>query len=250
MSNILHRLRVFPDHIELSFKVTLQTASINSSAFLLTSTSATPFDISFRTINLQQHFDSVARVLRIYYAETPSTGDYVLSIAGLRAASGATLASETFNVAYPFGEEEDSPKPYEPAPEIDIKDRSIRREAFITTQKLRVANPYFYVVETDPASNAIYIEDDYKRGRIAITFSDRPSPQFLNSKFIKVQKKDVTKIGRWETVPINISMDSYYPTIYIYIPSLDATPVFNTEGSPYFEENFKYRVRLSKEIGA
>lgn len=246
-SNILHRVRVFADHIELTFKVTLKTSSIQNTAFLFTSHDATPVDVNFKPINTVEHYDSISRVLLIYYATEPTPGDYTLSIEGLKLANESIVPSEYINLLYPYDAPESAP--FEPVDMVDIQDNSIRREAFISTQTLRVANPYFHVTDTDPESNATYIEDDYKRGRISITFSDRPSPQFLNSQYIKFQKKDITKIGRWETVPINISMDSHFPTIYIYIPSLDATPVYNTEGSDYFEENFKYRIRLSKEIG-
>lgn len=259
-SNILKTIRVLSDHIELTFKVTLDASTIESSAFLLESVDATPVQITFQPIDLMQYYNSISRVLYIFYTSIPAVGDYSLIISGLKNANGSSLEEESISLTYPYSEEEEV---YEPSDPITIHDKSIKREAFIVAETIKASNPYFYIVDTDPENDSVFVEEDYRQGRISITFSERPSPQFLNSLYIKVQRKDVNKIGRWETLQIQISMDSYYPTIYIYIPAVgledSATPaatpfsdtdrIYHTDGYIYFEENFKYRVKLSKEIG-
>lgn len=252
-SDILQSLQVGKDHIELTFKVTLQASSIESSAFLLTSNDATPATVSFQPIDMMEHYNSISRVLRIFYASIPSQGEYTLSISGLKSANGATLASEDIVITYPYSEEAEV---YEPSDPITIYDNSIRRQAFVAAETIRASNPYFYVVDTDPDNDSVFVEHDHNRGRISVTFSDRPSPQFLTSQFIKVQKKNMRKVGRWETLPISMSLDSYYPTLYIYIPAVDedatpsATPIYGVDGLSYYEDNYKYRVIISKQVGA
>lgn len=252
-SDILKSIRVLSDHMELTFKVTLQANSIESSAFLLKTDEATPTQIAFQPIDLMEYYNSISRVLRIFYDTIPSVGEYLFTISGLKTANGATLEEETITVTYPYSEEEEV---YEPSDPITIHDKSIRRQAFIVSETIKASNPYFYIVGTDPENDSVFVEHDHKRGRISVTFSDRPSPQFLNSQFIKVQKKNMRKVGRWETLPVSMSLDSYYPTLYIYIPAVDeeatpsATPSYNEEGLTYYEDNYKYRVLLSKQVGA
>lgn len=252
-SDILQSIQVGKDHIELTFKVTLQADSIESSAFLLATDEATPTEIGFQPVDLMEYYNSISRVLRIFYLSIPPEGEYLFTLSGLKNANGATLPSETITVNYPYSEEAEV---YEPSDPITIYDNSIRRQAFVATETIRASNPYFYVVDTDPENDSVFVEHDHNRGRISVTFSDRPSPQFLTSQFIKVQKKNMRKVGRWETLPISMSLDSYYPTLYIYIPAVDedatpsATPVYGVDGLSYYEDNYKYRVIISKQVGA
>jgi hypothetical protein len=45
-------------------------------------------------------------------------------------------------------------------------------------------------------------------------------------------------------------MHSWKPEVYVDFPSLDdATPSYFTEGKNYFEKGYKYRIKISKDIG-
>lgn len=251
-SDSLERIDVKEDCLELRFKVTLKASSLESSAFLLESNDSTPVTYTFKPINLAEHYNSLTRTLRIFFSEPIPQGTYTLFISGLKTVNGSILPNEELTINYEFeqeGQGEDCV--YKVDKTIRVLDKSIRREAFIVAETIKASNPYFFIVGTDPQNDSIFVEPDYKRGRISITFSDRPSPQFLNSQFIKVQRKNMRRVGRWETLSVSMSVDSFYPTVYIYVPALQqqATPIYNTEGYDYYEDNYKYRVRLSKEIG-
>jgi hypothetical protein len=46
-----------------------------------------------------------------------------------------------------------------------------------------------------------------------------------------------------------VSTHSWRAEVYIDFPSLDATPSYFTADKDYFEQGYKYRIKISKDIG-
>ena len=85
---------------------------------------------------------------------------------------------------------------------------------------------------------------------MTVEFNARPASNFLNSKYFKAQRKKIQRTPtRWETIEVEISMHSWKPEVYVDFPSTDATPVYNTAGSDYYESGYKYRIIVSKDVG-
>ncbi len=130
-----------------------------------------------------------------------------------------------------------------------IEDRSIKTEVDIS-YNIIAKNPLFYIDSVDPPDGDFYLQNDYNNGRLIITFNSRPASNFLDNKYFLCQRKPIQKApSRWENLYCAISAHSWRPEVYIDFPSLDATPSFFTDGKNYFEQNYKYRVKISKDIG-
>lgn len=260
---LIERITVENDLIRLKFDITPRVQSLTNDKFTLTH-GATIVEHPFKPIVLSKHYNSISRTLVLYF-EQPLISEevYTLTIGGIQNAAGSVQPTEAHmfrSGTWSPEEEQATPDiivvednepdvPYTPPePTVPVEDHSVKN-VFTDGDIISGMNPDFYVVSTDPADGSVFVEDDFDKGRITVTFSQRPNPIYLNSHYIKVQRKKLGGVNRWETVPIRISMDSYYPTIYIYINSQDATPVYNTTGSTYFVDGYKYRVKISKEVG-
>lgn len=259
---LIERITVENDLIRLKFDITPRVQSLTNNKFTLSRGSV--IENPFKPIVLSNHYNSISRTLVLYFDDPLVPEEvYTLTISGIQNAAGSTQPTEAhlFRSGSWTPEEEaatpdiiivddDEPSaPYTPPePSVPVEDHSVKN-VFTDGDIISGMNPDFYVVSTDPADGSVFVEDDFERGRITVTFSQRPNPIYLNSAYIKVQRKKLGGVNRWETVPIRISMDSYYPSIYIYIHSQDATPVYNNAGSIYFADGYKYRVKISKEVG-
>lgn len=248
------------DVVKIKFGVTPRVSTITNDKLTLT-LNGNPVASPFKDIIASEHYDSIGRILTLYFNLTLTPQEvYIFKLSGIKDAAGRSYPDFTYQ--FQVGEQatpntdvqviiDDTSPEFEPpvvAPVV-VEDHSIKKHVFLDSSIIDGANSGFYVVKTEPANGDVFVEDSFERGRITIQFSQRPNPQFLNSQFIKVQRKKLGSVSRWEQVPIRISMDSYYPTIYVYIPSQDATPVYNTAGTTYFEDGYKYRVKVSKEVG-
>lgn len=247
--------------LELKFDTSLQTSSLmQEDVFRLypadtfdPNATSPEIEDAFRSIDLSADYDSISRTLKLHFASSiieSLSGEYILRIDGLRSASGAPLSTGTLAFKYEYlwdNEPLTPPGPQEPL----IEDFSIKKEAILSTETINAANPDFYITKTDPDNNEIFVENDYNRGRIVITFSDRPKLVYVNQQYIKVQRKKIsTTVSRWERVEdVQLSLDSNYPRLYISFPSLgDGEAVYGALNEDYFESGYKYRVRLSGDI--
>jgi len=254
-------------YIYLKFLKTVHAASIVNSAFTLTSNDATPVVLTdpFVPIDVTDstQFNSIARELFLFIKTGTLTASttYTLTIDGLYDASGASIAADsncTFTTPAAYDNTYDDNLPAVP-PIVQIQDLSVKRNIYQSVQEITQSNLNFYIDSTDPENYDWYIEPNYNNGRIIVKFSTTPSASFLNSQFITVQRKLISRqAARWETLNAVISLDTDEPWAYIDLPSYDlypeaATPatttVYTTNGYGYFEEGYKYRVTISKSVG-
>ncbi len=255
-------------YIRLKFFKTLLFGSIKNEAFTLATNDATPIAVNdpFETIDPTNpsQYNSIARDLFIFLKpnKLAASTTYVLTINGLQDANGVTFVSDStvsFTTPAAYDTDYETALPAEEQP-VQVKDLSIKRNIYKSVTELTNANINFYIESTDPVTGEWYIEPNYNNGRITVKFSKVPSASFLNTRYITVQRKPIQRnIARWESLDVKISLDTDEPWVYIDIPSYDfypeaATPstttVYTTAGYGYFEEGYKYRIILSKSVGA
>lgn len=248
-------VEVTRESLEIKFEYSLKVSSISIDDFALflmdgATPSATAIASAFKPIDISKHFSSINRTLYLYFNTSLAAGNYRLVADGLQDSASRDLPILTADFVYDFEvlppEEDD---PYE-RPRVYIEDHSIKNDITFSGESIYAANPDFHIVNTEPANGDIFIDDD-ERGRITVTFSRRPAIEYINQHFIKVQRKLLGPgLNRWEQIEAKFALDSTKPKLYIYIPSNEATPVYNIEGSEYFISGYKYRVRLSADIAA
>lgn len=284
-SDILERLRVTSQYIELTFKLSPQVSSLTNDGFTLywitnqddvpnppenvdfaDLEAATPSgDLTyqgivpdFQTIQTHNHYNSISRKLTLFFDDYESldTGWYALGIDGVDQANGSSFAPEA--VIYSYNQEAVAPPPEGTTPtEFTILDMSIKSQAFVT-DGIDAANPQFHIISTTPGESELFVDEDLNNGLISITFSDDMDEDFATPEYFKVQRKKFNAIGRWEILYpefISVHSDPATPdstpsidTVYIQMePNIDeddATPSYLN----FFEEAYKYRVRISRNI--
>lgn len=234
--------------IAIKFSKTIMTSTLVDDSFALYLDSVTPVSTPFESIDVLKDYNSISRLLVLTFkAVLSASSDYQLRISGLKDASGTVLLDET----YDFTTGSTAPSStLPPTPDVvEIVDKSIRSNAF-TSETVFVSNPDFYIVESDPENFDLFLDAGYNSGRISITFSVAPDDSFISPTYFKAQRKLISKEpGRWEKVSAIVSIDSNDPIVYIDFPSDDATPVYTQPGKSYFTPGYKYRIRISKDVG-
>jgi len=254
-------------YIKVIFIPTLLAASLTNYAFLLSTNDASPVSVSdpFETIDVTDplQYNSIAKTikLRLKPNKLAASTTYNLTITGVTNVNGDIIPNDTSVQittldTYDSGYLDTLPAS---AQVIQVTDESINRNVFDSVVELVKANVNFYIESTFPENQEWYINPNENNGRVIITFSTLPSATFLNSNYIKTQRKAIQrKPSRWENLSVKISADNDNPKVYIDFPSYDyypqaATPsttvVYAAPGYGYFEEGYKYRIILSKSMG-
>lgn len=263
----LDQLQITAQHIMVKFRKTPRFSSISNDDFTLNEVTAgglVPVSSPFKPIELDIHYDSVSRLLYLYFSSpiTQAGVTYQFVIDGIHSPIGTHMGTYTAYFALEQKGEEppdnepvhiiqadssvpSAPEPVEP---VEVTDFSIVRSAFISSETLSPPNQGFFIKKSDPANNDLFIDSDHNNGRITITFTERPALQYITNAYIKLQRKKLATPGRWEDLSADIHLDSDFPIVYVDSPSLESTPQYNQSGSDYFADNYKYRVRLSKDI--
>lgn len=251
---LIESASVDADVVVIKFGRTVKISSIINSNFTVETTHATPLQVQspFAPINTITDFNQISRTLRLFWDVQLTSGqEYLIRVSNLLDALNETISEEKIKFtklddATPSTISSLQEPEYE---EILIEDRSIRTDAFSTVQIL-AKNPNFYIISINPSNGDFYLDNDYSNGRVTVEFNARPASNFLNSKYFKAQRKKIQRTPtRWETIEVEISMHSWKPEVYVDFPSTDATPVYNTAGSDYYESGYKYRIIVSKDVG-
>lgn len=251
---LIEHATVDADVVIIKFGRTVKISSLINSNFVVETTDATPtvIDSPFLGINTITDYNQISRTLRLFWdVQLTTDQEYSIKVQNLLDAVNESIPTETIvftktSDATPSTITSYSEPVYE---EILIEDKSVRSDAFSTVQIL-AKNPNFYIVSVDPSNGDFYLDNSYNNGRVTIEFNARPASNFLNTRYFKVQRKQIkSSPGRWESVSANISMHSWKPEVYVDYPSNDATPVFYPVEGTYFETGYKYRIILSKDIG-
>lgn len=251
---LIDHVTVDPDVVTIKFGRTVKISSIINPNFIVQTTDATPVTVQspFAPINTLTDYNQISRTLKLFWdVQLTANQEYLIRIVNLLDAVNETIDEEqvkftklddaTPATIVSFAEPE-----YE---EILIEDKSIRTDAFSTVQIL-AKNPNFYISGVDPKNGDFYLDREYNNGRVTIFFNARPASNFLNNIYFKTQRKKIQRTPiRWENIPTEVSLHSWKSEVYIDFPSLDATPSYYTDGLEYYEEGYKYRILISKDIG-
>lgn len=252
---LIDEATVNSDTVIIKFGRTVKISSLINANFIVQTDAATPVVISspFKAIQSLTDYNQISRTLTLYWNKIlASNTDFVLRIVNILDSSGILVAEE--QIKFSTSIESATPIALQGPSgtivnEVLIEDKSIRAD-LETGYQIIAKNPSFYIESILPSSGEFFVDNDYNNGRITITFSQRPASNFLTNQFFKVQKKKIQKTPiKWQNLNIKISMHSWRPIIFIDIPSLDATPVYYTDGKDYFESGYKYKIFISKEVG-
>lgn len=240
--------------IGVRFDQNVKVSSLTNDKFKLYLDGATPSLISdaFEEIDTYEDFDTIRRILTLRpKALMAAETDYLLTTHGIEYAGYGVGEDDSYQFTT---DKEVNPSVEEAALQpVQIEDHSIKSTASITYSETvgDSAVSEFHVVSTDPESGDFYVEPDYENGRLTIVFSSTPDTDFLNDDYIKVQrKKNQSAPTRWEKVPVTFSIAANEPWVYVRFPAIEDSTVYREAGYTYFEENYTYRVRLSRYIKA
>lgn len=197
-----------------------------------------------------EDYNSISRVLRLNFSEQLiPNAQYALHVSGIIDAAGLNVADFQYLFSVP---ENVVPNVIPVETPVLVEDHSVLQTPFTNLDVIEELNPAFYITSTNPDKNLIYIDQNYANGRITVTFNIIPSTAFLNDTYFTVQWKPLSRsFNRWSSVPGTvISADPLLPNVYIDLPSLDAIPVYNQSGSLYYQNNSKYRIKISEAVTA
>jgi hypothetical protein len=255
MTSIYTWYSVHLDYIQIKFNFTASTETLIKENFSLSDlTGATPFVLSgFKEINIQRDYDSVSRTLNLWFDfELEEYKTYQLDISGLKNIIGQLVGDDiiTFETAGLIG----LSSAVIPTREIlstDVEDYSIKdTNSFLSLIPDNDVS-FLQVENVSPESDiAFYLAPEAKEGRIDIKFNQSPAANFISSDYFKVQRKLVTKsLVRWTDVDALITADTENGYVFIYLPSIEDTPVYGEPNKIYWETGYKYRVRILAGIG-
>lgn len=242
--------------VAIKFGRTVKISSLKNENFKVVVAGATPTQVTapFETINTIKDYNQISRILTLYWrtTELDENTEYCIIVENLIDASGNIVATEEIEFTWancgatPNAIEVDDPG----LVPVLIEDKSIKPDIDIS-YSIIAKNPNFYIEETIPADGEFYLANDYNDGRVTIVFNERPASNFLSNNYFSCQRKKIQKApSRWETVTAEVKMHSWKPEVYVDFPSLeDATPSYFTPGKDYFEKGYKYRIKISKDIG-
>ena len=242
--------------VSIKFGRTIKISSLKNENFSLYTSAATPVQISapFNTINTIKDYNQISRILTLYWrtTELQEDSEYFIRAKNLVDASGNIVQQEDIEFTWAnCGATPNTVEVTDPGLiPVLVEDKSIKTNVDIS-YSIIAKNPNFYIENSLPSDGEFYLENDYNNGRITIFFNERPASNFLSNKYFVCQRKKIEKApSRWETLTSDIKMHSWKPEVYIDFPSIDdATPSYFVAGKEYFEKGYKYRIKVSKDIG-
>lgn len=280
---LIENATITQDIVNIKFGRTIKVSSLVNANFTVYTNTATPQQVAnpFKIIEPLTDYNQISRTLTLHWKTilAPNT-DYIIHCENLVDAAGMVVSTES--LCFTSSSQSATPgfSSGSIAPvtnEILVEDKSVRTEIATGFQVL-AKNPDFYIVSVDPPNGDFYIPSTYNRGRVTITFNQRPASNFLNNRYFRCQRKRIQKApGRWENVYTQVSMHLWKPEVYIDFPTLSATPSFYDDilltengnvifienpgyieedleqidaiGEPYFQRGYKYRIIISGEVG-
>lgn len=250
---LIDQAKVSSYSVSIKFGRTVKISSLKNENFEVYTDSATPVKVAvpFDAINTIKDYNQISRVISLYWKANLVDGQpYYIEVKNIVDSAGSIVQTEKIKFTHISSATPSDVEFADPGiVPVLIEDQSVRTEADINYNVIAV-NPLFYVDETDPIDGDFYLANDYNDGRVVVFFNERPASNFLNNQYFSCQRKKIQKApSRWEAIDTNISLHSWKSEVYIDFPSLDATPSYFTSGKNYFEKGYKYRVKVSKDVG-
>jgi len=268
VAQLIEEIVVGNTAIKVKFLRTVRVSSITNDRFALAKSAATPIPVSspFRPIEVSVDYNATSRTLILYFSAhlVPLTS-YRFTISGLKDANNAVIPDESpeFTTGTSTAPSVNDPVDPDIAPQpIPIEDYTVdgasdgestngNGSGSSTPGSVFVLpGDDFRITGSDPTRDEPIVTTAYKDGRITVKFSEYPSPMGLST-YVKAQKRKVQReYVRWQDVPVLLSLDMAKPWLYVDFPSTDSTPVYRTVGKEYFPIDWKFRVRVNRDLEA
>lgn len=252
--NLIDKVSVNINNVIIKFGRTVTVSSLVEENFEVYKDGPTPVKLSspFRPINTITDYNQISRALTLYWdIVLESETDYIIKVINLKDSSGQTVATE--EIQFTTGLTAATPSilttPSIEFETILIEDNSIRTD-IETSYQIIAKNPFFYIESTYPKSGSFYIAEDENNGRIIIKFNENPAANYINNNSFRTQRKKIQRFPtRWENIESIVSLNTAKKEVYVDLPSIDATPSYNTPDLVYFESGYKYRIIVSALVG-
>ncbi len=237
----------------IKFGRTVKISSLKNENFKVYTDAATPAQVSapFEIINTIKDYNQISRIISLYWKANLVDGQsYFIRIENIVDSAGSMVPYEIIKFTYVSSATPSDKEFVDPGTiPVLIEDRSVKTEVDIS-YNIIAKNPLFYIENIDPVDGDFYLSNDYNYGRVTVTFNEKPASNFLNNRYFLCQRKKIQKgPSRWENITTSVSTHSGRAEVYIDFPSLDATPSYFTADKDYFEQGYKYRIKISKDIG-
>ena len=237
----------------IKFGRTVKISSLKNENFKVYTDAATPAQVSapFEIINTIKDYNQISRIISLYWKANLVDGQsYFIRIENIVDSAGSIVSYEIIKFTYVSSATPSDKEFVDPGTiPVLIEDRSIKTEVDIS-YNIIAKNPLFYIENIDPVDGDFYLSNDYNYGRVTVTFNEKPASNFLNNRYFLCQRKKIQKgPSRWENITTSVSTHSWRAEVYIDFPSLEATPSYFTPDKDYFEQGYKYRIKISKDIG-
>jgi len=262
VADLIDEYTVTDVYVKIKFGVTVKVSTIINANFTLNNTDATPSAIAnpFRAISLVRDYNSISRILYLYFSDGVLQNDtnYRFTAQNLTDVLDNSIPSQYFDFATQTLNVDITTTPEYIYPEPVIVDHAISDSIFSVPLNNSNNTTILGFISSYPENDSYYLFEDENNGRIELMFNFSPLSAYLVSPHIKVQKREIKKApSRWIDVNAQITLDGSDPIVYVDLPSVDhypdaATPstttVYNQSGYTYFENNYKYRILLSKTL--
>jgi hypothetical protein len=250
---LIDQAKVSAYSASIKFGRTIKISSLKNENFKVYTDAATPAQVTapFEIINTIKDYNQISRIISLYWKANLVDGQsYFIRIENIVDSAGSIVSYETVKFTYVSSATPSDKEFVDPGMvPVLIEDKSVRTEADIS-YNIIAKNPLFYIDSIDPVDGDFYLSNDYNYGRVTVTFNEKPASNFLNNRYFLCQRKRIQKgPSRWENVTASVSTHSWRAEVYIDFPSLDATPSYFTPDKDYFEQGYKYRIKISKDIG-
>jgi Big-like domain-containing protein len=279
MAHLVEEVEVGTTFLRVKFARTVKVSSITNNHFTLATDEATPVPVAdaFDPIEISDDYNTISRILTLYYDEDiEADTTYTFTVTGLQDPLGNVIAPESVSFETPAtvdtgpgtggstggggtgggtgagsGTGTSTGTDYDYSVEIEDHSLGDADPLFGEDVPVDVPSAAFYVKSTDPLKNEPIVATNYKDGRVTIEFNKYPSTTYINGTYFKAHKKKMQRdYARWEPVSVLVSQDMAKPKVYLDFPSTDTTPVYHTAGKEYFPLDYKFRVRVSKDVDA
>lgn len=246
------------DFVEIKFLDTISTPTLTVDHFSLYDVNDTLNPVliptAFKAIDVIRDYYSISRSLNLWFnISLSANSNYEIRISGLKTITSQSIDNDA--ITFSTGSLDDLPltTPPNKIPQlVDVQDYSIKNTSLLTAFTIQDnISSSLQITSVNPDSSiSYYLKEDEAEGKIEIYFNEIPAANFISSDYFKVFRKEIKRgIARWEIVNCLVTSDPEYKIVVIFLPSLDAVPVYGLEGYNYWETGFKYKLHINGDIG-
>lgn len=217
--------------------------SIKADCFLLENilTNETVVD-AFRDIDTGEDYNIISRVVTLRPKTLLGSGEYRVTVAGLKSASGLTYPSASMTLR--LDADSDTVIEIDEPPVSSVVDYSIldiSPEDLDAPGLIEEGDGGFGVVSVDPPPDQWFLEEDHNNGIVSIRFNKSIDPSYMSSKYFKISRKKIQVApSRWERVDVDFLSNEDMDVVHMSIRPFE-------EGK-YIEEGYVYKLTVLEGV--